>query len=164
MISSTIDASSWPGFRHRKNCDNPYSFPPAVICATDRPPLKTETNTSSTNDSPEPFQKPTGTVLFVLRILAGSVVNLPSSSYPPATGSSCSFNWYCCNFPYEYCDIAMSKTICPSFLGTAITNGLFPSRASHPPHGGIFAIVLVAQMPMQPASAACHPYVPPRIQ
>ncbi len=53
--------------------------------------------------------------------------------------------------------IAMSKTTCPSLRGTAITSGLLPRRGSSPPHGGILAIVLVTQIAMQPASAACQP-------
>ena len=48
--------------------------------------------------------------------------------------------------------------------GTAITSGLLPMQASTAPHGGRFGMVLVQQIPISPASAACQPYVPPRIQ
>jgi hypothetical protein len=43
-------------------------------------------------------------------------------------------------------------------------SGLFPITGSTPPHGGRFGIVFVQQIPISPASAACQPYVPPRIQ
>ena len=58
----------------------------------------------------------------------------------------------------------MSSTTGPLARGTAMTSGLLPMHASAPPHAGILGMVLVQQMPMKPASAACHPYVPARIQ
>src|SRR5258706_2682563 len=58
----------------------------------------------------------------------------------------------------------MTRMIGPGFQGTAITNGLLPSLGTLPPQGGIPAMALVKHIPMHPASAACQPYVPPRIQ
>ena len=52
----------------------------------------------------------------------------------------------------------------PRRAGTAMTSGLLPMRGVSAPHGGRLGIVLVQQTPMTPASAACQPYVPPRIQ
>ena len=38
--------------------------------------------------------------------------------------------------------------------------GLLPMRLSVPPQAGALGVVLVQQMPMHPASAACHPNAP----
>ncbi len=48
--------------------------------------------------------------------------------------------------------------------GIATTIGLFPNATVLAPHGGRFGSVFVQHMAANPASAACHPYVPARIQ
>ena len=53
--------------------------------------------------------------------------------------------------------MAISKTICPFFRGTAITKGLFPRRGFLPPHEGMQDSVLVQLIATNPLSAACHP-------
>src|SRR5579862_6585128 len=58
----------------------------------------------------------------------------------------------------------MSSTTGPFALGTAMTSGLLPMHGTVPPHGGRLGMVLVQQIPITPAWAACQPYVPPRIQ
>src|SRR5690554_1412828 len=60
--------------------------------------------------------------------------------------------------------MAISKTIGPSFLGTAMTSGLLPSTGSLPPHAGMLGVVLVKHIPIHPASTACQPKLPPLIQ
>ena len=53
--------------------------------------------------------------------------------------------------------MAMSRTTGPLERGTAITRGLLPMTGSTPPQGGWLGMVLVQQMPIMPASAACQP-------
>ena len=58
----------------------------------------------------------------------------------------------------------MSSTTGAWSRGSAMMSGLFPSFEDIAPHGGMFGVVLVQPMKAKPASAACQPYVPPRIQ
>jgi len=53
--------------------------------------------------------------------------------------------------------MAISRTTWLFARGTAMIKGLLPTRGSLAPHGGRFAIVLVQQIPMTPASPACQP-------
>ena len=62
--------------------------------------------------------------------------------------------------PVRHTNSATSPYRAPQRLlarGTAKTIGLLPSRASTDPQAGRFGMVLVQQMPMQPASADCQP-------
>src|SRR5579872_1230896 len=140
-----------------KTCDTPDSEPFLVTVPVDCPWLSTVANKSSTNDNPEPFQKPIGKGRHDSMIAPGSVVKLPSLSYPPGNGNCSFFDLYRLSLPNEYWDMAISKTTWPSFRGTAITRGLFPNLGSIPPQGGILAMVLVKLMAIMPASAACQP-------
>jgi hypothetical protein len=53
--------------------------------------------------------------------------------------------------------MAMSRTMGPVARGIAMTSGLLPSAGVEAPQGGRLGMVLVQQMPANPASAACQP-------
>src|SRR5580700_4963774 len=55
-------------------------------------------------------------------------------------------------------------TFSPPGRGTAITIGLLPKVGPTAPHAGTLGSVFVQHMANSPWSAACQPYVPPRIQ
>src|SRR5699024_1488532 len=105
----------------------------------------------------EPFQKPVGTAFPEANTFLGSFVQFPSPSQPPANGSSSSLRRQVFILPSENCEVAISSTTCPFSRGSAITTGLFPILFALPPHGGIFAFVLVRHSASSPASAACQP-------
>src|SRR5580704_14888131 len=108
-----------------------------------RPSDKTAASRSSIMAKPEPFQYPIGRMRMDASIGPGSLVNTPLLSNPAGKGMVLPFKRVVCSLPYEYCDIAMSRTTFPFSRGTAMTKGLLPSRVSFPPHAGMHDSVLV---------------------
>ena len=104
-------------------------------------------------DSPLPLCSAIEDNKELLNTSLGSVVGLPSSSFPQLSGIAFPALAASITYPLATLLSAISRTIIGSD-GNAIEIGLLPTLASFPPLGAIIGIVVVVHIPIIPSFAA----------